>query len=281
MSGAPSVTLRRAFADLPGRQVHYREGGEGAPLVMLHSSPGASAQMAPLALHLAKTRRVIAPDTPGHGDSPALIVAQPDMGDYARALIELLDVLELDQVDLYGSHTGAAIAAETAILAPGRVRRIVMDGFGLFSPEERDEYLANYLPNLSPDLNGAYLQTAFMFLRDQLVFWPWYGRTAAHLHGGTLPPPAALHSWLVEVLKAAETYHLAYGAAFRYAGRERLPLIAQPVLAMARPTDPLLPHTREAAGLMPNATYAPLASDGGDPWGADPAATIEAFLSAD
>jgi pimeloyl-ACP methyl ester carboxylesterase len=272
--------LKRAFVDLPDRQVHLRQGGEGPPLVMLHASPGASAQLAPLARQLAKTRRVIAPDTPGHGDSPVLFVAQPDMADYARALLELLDAMGLDKVDLYGSHTGAAIAAETALLAPDRVGRIVLDGFGLFSAEERDEYLANYTPSLTPDLNGAYLQTAFMFLRDQLVYWPWYGRTAAHLHGGTLPPPAVLHSWLVEVLKAAETYHLAYGAAFRYPGAERLPKIAHSVLALARPNDPLLPHTRAAADLLPNATYVALVSDGGDPWGADPAAAIEAFLSA-
>lgn len=273
--------LKRAFVDLPGRQVHLRQGGEGAPLVMLHASPGASAQLAPLARQMAKTRRVIAPDTPGHGDSPVLSVAQPEMTDYAGALIELLDALGLEKVDLYGSHTGAAIAAETALLAPERVGKIVLDGFGLFSPKERDEYLARYTPSLTPDLNGAYLQTAFMFLRDQLVYWPWYGRTAAHLHGGTLPPPAALHGWLVEVLKAAETYHLAYGAAFRYPGAERLPKVRHAVLALARPNDPLLPHTRAAADLLPNAKYVALASDGGDPWGSDPAAAIEAFLSAD
>lgn len=275
------ASLRRAFVDLPGRQVHLREAGKGAPLVMLHASPGASAQLAPLATRLARSRRVIAPDTPGHGDSPVLPVERPEIADYAAALLELLDAMGLGQVDLYGSHTGAAIAAEVAVLAPDRVRRVVLDGFGLFSPEERDEYLANYTPDLTPDLNGAYLQTAFMFLRDQLVFWPWYGRTAAHLHGGTLPPPQALHAWLVEVLKAVDTYHLAYGAAFRYSGAERLPKVKHPVLALARPNDPLLPHTKAAAELAPSATYAALGSDGGDPWSEDPAAVIEAFLDAD
>lgn len=273
------ATLKRAFVDLPGRQVHLRQGGEGATtLVMLHSSPGASAQLVPLAAQLARSRRVIAPDTPGHGDSPVLPVERPRIADYARGLVELLDALGLEQVDLYGSHTGAAIAAETAVLAPGRVRRVVLDGFGLFSEAERDEYLARYAPKLTPDLDGAYLQRAFMFLRDQLVFWPWYGRTKAHVHGGALPPPAALHAWLVEVLKAAETYHLAYEAAFAYPGAERLPLVRAKTLALARPTDPLSPHTRAAAQLMPEATYLALDQDNGDPWGADPAAAITAFL---
>ncbi len=277
----PSGTLRRAFVDLPGRQVHLREGGAGAPLVMLHASPGSSAQLAPLAQSLAKNRRVIAPDTPGNGDSPALAVAAPEIADYARGLIELLDALELETVDLYGSHTGAAIAAEAAILEPGRVRRVVLDGFGLFSPAERDEYLDRYAPAFTPDHSGAYLQNAFMFLRDQLVYWPWYGRSAAHLHGGALPPPPALHAWLVELLKAVDTYPLAYGAAFRYPGVERLPLVTQSALALARAGDPLKPHTRAAADLMLQATYVDLSQGGGDPWGADPAAAINAFLDAD
>jgi pimeloyl-ACP methyl ester carboxylesterase len=279
MTEEKPVRLRRAFVDLPGRQVHLRRGGEGAPLVMLHASPGASAQLVPLAEQLARSRHVIAPDTPGNGDSPALAMASPEIADYVRALVELLDALGLERVDLYGSHTGAAIAVETAILVPQRVGRLVLDGFGLFAPAERDEYLARYAPVLTPDLSGAYLQNAFMFLRDQLVFWPWYGRTAAQVHGGTLPGPAVLHGWLVELLKAVETYPLAYGAAFRYLATERLPLVTHRTLALARPSDPLRPHTQAAAALMPDATYADMTQQHGDPWGSDPAAAILAFLN--
>lgn len=96
----------------------------------------------------------------------------------------VLDVLELDEVDVYGSHTGASIAAELAILAPDRVRRIIMDGLGVFSAEQRDEMLARYALPFTPDLDGAYLMRAFHFLRDEYLFFPCYARTLKGLRDG-------------------------------------------------------------------------------------------------
>jgi pimeloyl-ACP methyl ester carboxylesterase len=243
--------MLRAFADLPERQVHYRHGGGGAtPLVMLHASPGSSRQLQPLATALSASRRVIAPDTPGNGDSPALSIAQPEIADYAAATVAFLDALGLDRIDLYGSHTGASIAVEVAILAPDRVRAVVLDGIGLFSDEERAEHLAHYAPAITPDLGGAHLNWAFMFCRDQYLFWPWYKQAAENSRGAGLPSAAALHVWVLEVLKAIETYHLAYRASFRYPKRDRLPLVAQPLLLMAGQNDPLLDNTREGAALL-------------------------------
>ena len=83
--------IRRAFADLPTRQVHYRRAGEGPPLLMIHASPGSSKQLEGKITALAATRSVIAPDTPGNGDSTPLLVAAPEMADYAAAALEFLN----------------------------------------------------------------------------------------------------------------------------------------------------------------------------------------------
>ena len=121
--------IRRAFADLPDRQVHFRHGGgDGVPLVMLHASPGSSKQLEPLLAAMSMTRHVIAPDMPGNGDSTPLALPSPRIADYAAATLEFLDALALDEVDLYGSHTGGCVATELAILAPGRVRKVILDG---------------------------------------------------------------------------------------------------------------------------------------------------------
>jgi pimeloyl-ACP methyl ester carboxylesterase len=257
--------IRRAFADLPTRQVHYRHlGAGGTPLIMLHASPGSGKQLERLIAAMGATRRVIAPDTPGNGDSARLPLVAPEIADYAAATLEFLDAMGLDTVDVYGSHTGASIATELAILAPERVRRVVLDGVGLFSAEERAEYLANYAPAITPDLNGAHLNWAFLFCRDQYLFWPWFRRDAANSRAAGLPTAQSLHEWTLEVLKAIETYHLGYRAAFAYRKDERLPLVKRPILAVVGTDDPLLPNTRLIETLVPGAALRVL------PKGSDP-----------
>jgi pimeloyl-ACP methyl ester carboxylesterase len=244
------IAIRRRFADVPFGQMHYRTAGEGAgPAVLVcHASPGSSRQLEPLIRALAERGlRVIAPDTPGNGDSTPLELASPQIGDYAQAMLAFLDAIGEERVDAYGSHTGAGIAVELALLSPERIRRLVQDGVAAFSEAERERHLANYARPFTPDLDGAYLLQAFMFCRDQFLFFPWYERNRAHRREGGLAPAADLHAWLVEVLKAAETYPLGYRAAFRYPAAERLPLVQHPVLCVAAEDDPLREATVAAA----------------------------------
>jgi pimeloyl-ACP methyl ester carboxylesterase len=271
--------IRRAFADLSNRQVHFRHSGAGeTPLVMLHASPGSSKQLEPLIAALAETRRVIAPDTPGNGDSTPLAVDTPQIHDYAAAMVAFLDAQGFGQVDLYGSHTGASIATELAILAPDRIRKIILDGVGIFSTEERDEYLANYAPAVKPDINGAYLNWAFMFCRDQYQFWPWYKRNRENSRGAGLPPPGELHDWVLEVLKSIETYHLGYRAAFGYPKAERLPLVTRPILTIADENDPLLTNTELILRLIQDVTFVKTSRSGEPGIGPKKADAISHFL---
>jgi pimeloyl-ACP methyl ester carboxylesterase len=274
------MTIRRAFIDLPHGQIHYRTAGQGRPLLLLHPSPGSSRQMVPLIYALAPGHRVIAADTPGNGDSPPLPNAAPAIADYAACLPALLDGLGLDSVDVYGSHTGASIAAELAIALPDRVGKIILDGVGVFAPDERDELLARYAHPFPPDLDGAYLMRAFHFCRDQYLFYPWYDRTRHGRRDGGLRPAGDLHAWLVEVLKAAETYHLAYRAAFAWDAAGRLPLVGCPALVMAAQDDPLFTATQGAAALMPSARFAALPRLDAPDFAAQRTALITDFLNA-
>lgn len=246
--------LRRSFANLPNRQVHFRYAGIGEiPLVMLHASPGSSKQLERLIMALGKNHKIIAPDTPGNGDSTPLALDAPSIAHYAVSTVELLDTMGLQQVDIYGSHTGASIAIEIAVIAPGRIRKIILDGIGLFSTEERDDYMAHYAPKITPDLRGSHLNWAYMFCRDQYLFWPWFKQTAEHSRASGLPSAQNLHNWVLEVLKSIETYHLAYRASFQYPKKDRLPLVTQPILLLAAENDPLLNNTKLGAGLAQKA----------------------------
>ena len=271
--------IRRGFANLPDRQVHYRRAGEGPPLLMIHASPGSSKQLEGKIAALATARSVIAPDTPGNGDSTPLSLAAPAIADYAEALVPFLDAMGVERCDVYGTHTGANIGLELALRAPERVGRLVLDGVGLFPETERRKYLERYAHPIEVDLAGTQYQRAFMFCRDQYLFWPWFETGRENRRDGGLPTPEALHDWALEVLKALGTYHLSYRAAFAYPARERLPDLTRPVLLIASASDPIADYTREAAALLPGAPFREL------PHGADPGfgeafvAAVEGFLS--
>ncbi|MFS0851121.1 alpha/beta fold hydrolase [Novosphingobium panipatense] len=253
--------VKRGFADVAHGQMHYRQAGESAelPLVMFHASPGSSRQLLRLIEDLGTTRRVIAPDTPGNGDSPTLAREETSVTRLAKAMLEFLDALGLERVDLYGSHTGACIATELAILAPDRVGGVVLDGVSTFSPEDLADILDHYAFPFEPDVNGAYLVNLFQFCRDQYMFFPWYRRTRAGRRDNGMGTPAELHAWATEVMKAHDTYHFNYRAAFRWNGYDRLPLLTRPALLLAGENDPLIEQTRELSAVVPIGRYVELA----------------------
>lgn len=279
----------RAFLRLDAGLLHYRHAGAGAaagsrsdrPVWMMHASPASSRSLEPLAIALAKDHglRVIAPDTPGNGDSAALGAVEPELCDYADAFVHAMDVLGIECADLYGFHTGAHIAIELAIGHPDRVGRVVLDGLLWLEEHERDEYLRLYAPPLTPDANGTQVFTALNFIRDQAWFFPHFRRDAAHNLGAGAMPPELLHVLTVELLKAATTYHLPYRAVFRHALAQRLPKLAgHRVMMMADATDPTRDAVLRAAALVPAARSAV----GGEGWSesgmAAKAATIAGFL---
>ena len=250
--------IRRGFADIASGQVHFRHCGRehGRPLVLIHASPGSSLMLAPLIEAFGATRHAIAPDTMGNGDSRGAMADQPLIPDFARWHLEALDALGIERFDLYGTHTGAAVAMEIAIAAPQRVKRLILDGIGLYSDAEQAEMLARYAPAVTPDLHAAHLMWAWHFVRDTYMFWPWYHTDAAHRRAVGLPSAEVLHEKLVEVLKALTTYHKSYRAAFLHDKRERLPLIRVPTLAACAKTDMLARMFDEFCALVPQAERA-------------------------
>jgi pimeloyl-ACP methyl ester carboxylesterase len=250
--------MRRGFADVPGGQVHYREAGRGLgrPLVLIHASPGSSLMLAPLLRAFGRDRHAVATDTAGNGDSAVELPEAPDIATFAAHHLAALDAMGIGRFDLYGTHTGASIAAEIAIAAPDRVRRLILDGVGMYTEAEQAEMLARYAPPMRPDLQAQYLMWVWHFVRDTHVFWPWYATDAAHRRPTGLPSAEALHEKVVEVLKALTSYHKSYRAAIANDKRARFPLIRVPTLAACARTDMLARMFDDFAALIPHAERA-------------------------
>ena len=253
--------VRRGFVDVSCGQVHYRHAGsqnQKTPIALIHQSPGSSKQLEELVAEIGADRRAVAPDTLGNGDSTPSPNAVPDIPELAAAAFEAIDQLLPGRFDLYGSHTGASIAVEIALNHPGRVRRLVIDGMGLYAADEQSEILQRYAREIEPDLEGTHLLKVWHFCRDQYLFWPYYNRTEAGRLGNGLPSADRLHDFVVEVLKAMRSYHQSYRAAFRHPKRDRLPRLALPVLVTCSPSDMLRQYFDEVVSLIPSARSADL-----------------------
>ncbi|MGI5158901.1 alpha/beta fold hydrolase [Microbispora sp. CA-102843] len=234
--------MERHYVTVGDRQVHYVRAGRGVPVVLLHASPGDHRPLRELVRKLAPWFSVYALDTPGHGGSDRLPVAEPGVEDYGTALGQTLTALGLDRVHLYGTHTGAKIALAFAVEHPGRVASLVLDGLGISTPGERADQLANYLPPVLPRGDGAHLVAAWHQVRNMFLFWPWYREEPGARLSAAMPDPEQLHDVTVGLLEAGEAYPLAYRAAFTCDPVPMLARLAVPTLVLASPGDPLHAH---------------------------------------
>lgn len=278
------MDIDRAFIRIKEGLVHYRHCGADTPgklpLYMIHASPASAITLVGLMGELGANRRVIAPDTLGNGDSAPPALDVPEMDYYADSVARILDALKLDKVDVFGSHTGAHIASELAIRHPDRVRRLIFDGIGMFSAEDKKDFVANYAPEMVPDEFGRQYIWAWHFVRDQTMYFPYFRKTPEFARNQKVPPPAAIHAIVVDVLKALTTYHKGYRASFRHADRERLPLITQPTFCAASADDPLNEGVALAASLVKNSQQAVLPSERTPEGLRGKAAAVAAFLDA-
>lgn len=102
------------------------EAGSGPPVVALHGLGGTKGSFLPTVAALAGRFRVIAVDLPGFGDSDKPIGAAYDARFFARAVIDLLDALELERVHVIGNSLGGRIALEVGLRHRDRVDRLAL-----------------------------------------------------------------------------------------------------------------------------------------------------------
>jgi pimeloyl-ACP methyl ester carboxylesterase len=257
--------------------VRRRSDGDGRPLVLFHSSPGSGKKLEPLLAALAPGRPLYAFDTLGNGDSdkPELL-RPPGLDDYAVVVEQALDDLGLEEVDLYGTHTGALVALEVALRLGSRARSVIFEGITLFDPEENAAFLAHHFIDLSPRFDGSHLIVAWGHVRDAHLWFPWFERRPDRLAPFPHPTAEMLHAYLLELLRSGPSYQGPYRAVFEHRTAERLALLRTRVLLCHAPTDPLGRFSERAAELAGAET---LLLPSADP--ADAAPLFARFLDSD
>ncbi len=226
-----------------GVRIYYEVEGSGAPLVLLHGTPGT------LVTHwrqwgyvaaLSPDYTLILIDQRGHGRSDApheshAYTSERRVGD----VVAVLDQLGIDHAHIWGYSMGGLTAFYMAMHAPGRVASVIIGGQGT-----------------SPIPEGAADQWAERIRAGGV---PWFVETwEAGLRAAGEALPEAVREELQRLDVEAQA---AVASAFSRAGiAEACQSLTMPALLYCGDADRFADHDsmKEAAAVMPNATFVSL-----------------------
>jgi 3-oxoadipate enol-lactonase len=107
------------------RSLYYRVRGQGETLLLIHGLGSSGADWEFQIRALERHYRVIVPDLPGTGYSPAF-EGDFSIGDCADVLWALLDHLQIPRTNIAGFSLGGAVALEMALQRPRNVSRLAL-----------------------------------------------------------------------------------------------------------------------------------------------------------
>ena len=230
--------MKRAYADIPEGQIHYRIEGNGEPLLLLHAAVSSSNEFSRVIPFLSKYYLVIAMDYLGHGESdPAPY--QYQMIDHARTAVSFLDSLGVKKTNVLGKNAGANVAAELAINWPQRVNKLVLSSAGYFPEASEGIVMSGH-----PDFRSFTSRVDIKPDGSHLMEW-W--RRAAFWEAS----PDILEESALEYIKAGTRGEEIHWASGKYDVKGRLPLINCQTLVLSGTSDPFYPVAEKVKMLLP------------------------------
>jgi 3-oxoadipate enol-lactonase len=120
-------------------RIGFAETGEGGtPIIFLHGVGSDKSVWAPQLEHFGRSRRAVAFDYPGYGESAFIEGATRD--DFAAAILAAMDSLEIDRAHVCGLSLGGVIAIAMHAIAGQRCASLILadtfavhpDGQGIY-----------------------------------------------------------------------------------------------------------------------------------------------------
>lgn len=133
---AQAALLARYAPETRVRRVRWSQGetqvlelGAGPPLLLVHGGGDGAFEWVPILSALARRRRVLAVDRPGHGLADPFDYRRVDLLNHARTFLgDILDALELPATHVAANSMGGLWATDFALDRPDRVSRLVLVG---------------------------------------------------------------------------------------------------------------------------------------------------------
>jgi haloalkane dehalogenase len=237
------MNITRHYLTVHGRRVHYRKCGNGPPVLMVHQSPRSSAEYEPLMREWGEHFSCIAPDTPGFGQSDPLPIAEPDINDYADAIVEFVEALGAPKIAAYGFHSGGIILITALKRHPSIFSGVAAGGYAVWNDAERVAFGSNYTPPFLPLPYGEHLIWGWNRILEQSWFFPWYDARPETRLSSAHGDPMRVDAIMREILDAGDSFRLGYAAVLK-APRDIPPpdSVTPPVLITAYTADPLHTH---------------------------------------
>lgn len=114
-------------------------GGDAVPIVFLHGVGSDKSVWAPQLAHFCQSRRAVAFDYPGYGESdPASLGTSRD--DYAAAILAAMDTLGIGQAHICGLSLGGVIAIALHAAVPRRCASLILADSFAVHPDGRAIY---------------------------------------------------------------------------------------------------------------------------------------------
>ncbi len=219
-----------------GFDMHYRDRGEGPPLVLIHgllSSVDMADALGETPMYLADRYRLISYDNPGHGRSGH--TTNPDdftWDGLAADLHELLRHLGIQRASLWGGSVGGGTALVFALRHPEMVERLILRPPPPLG-QQASAFSAQLFGGLALLIEGLGLEKAADIA---LALQPWVGLK-------DLSPE--LFNWLRQWLLSQDAEGIVYAIRGIVLGpelaQERFEEVKAPTLIVAHPDDPIHP----------------------------------------
>lgn len=215
-------------------QIHLRIAGQlhKPPLVLLHQTASSSVMFERVMAHLANEFWLIAPDTPGFGES-FKPTETPSVKLYADSIRQALTELGITKCHLLGHHTGASIAVQMAYEQPTLIDKLCLIGPPLMTKEQ----IAYFEKTLVP------------FGHDAEYVEAIWQRTAGK---SATVAPSLLYREAVLTLQAGEGLRDAYFAVFEQDFASQAAQISCPTLVLAGEDDSLRASVEPTMALLQN-----------------------------
>jgi pimeloyl-ACP methyl ester carboxylesterase len=260
------ANVRKGSVDVPHGEVHFRHGGSGPVVVLLHDAARSSAVHIPTIEWLGEHFTVLALDTPGCGLSTPLPIDRPTIPDFSRALAETLTALGIERCAVYGLHGGANIALQLAADYPARAALTVLDGLPLPAEPPDEARLARHLVSFEPTLEGDYIVRQWSRLLDLHRYAPWFSHTADTRIAAALPDDRSLHECATDLFMADPHWTVAVAAASCHDALPVISRLCSPTVFMYREGDPRYGQADRLPLAMPNGCRVARVSNGPGAW---------------
>ena len=186
------------------------------PIILLHGIGGNSLSNISLQKFLSKNRKVISFDIPGNGFSDN-IKYKTKISSYSKNLILILNRLKLKKISLIAFDASASLAINTLNSYPSIFESLILIKPIILKKNQKKNFVNNFFPNLKPNNDGTQLNTAWNFLMDSKLFWPWFKGGQKNIRD--LSPYRNLkkhHQDFIQLMTASESYHYYSKACFSF-----------------------------------------------------------------